>query len=66
MVERRKVLDEQFFGCPGLFITSAIRHRLTTASLIKGVDDIYFQPFEKLESGDTDFRIEKVDITGNH
>jgi hypothetical protein len=34
--------------------------------LIKGVDDIYFELFEKLKRGDTNFRIEEVYITGDH
>src|SRR6266481_3313488 len=66
VIERGKVLDEEFFGCLRLLITSAIGHRLTAASLVKGVDHIHFQFLQKLQSGDTDFRIEKVYITGNH
>src|SRR4029077_11367745 len=66
VIERGKVLHEEFFGCLRLLITSAIGHRLTAARLVKWVDDIYFQLLQKLQSSDTDFRIEKVDITGNH
>src|SRR6266404_6884171 len=66
VIERGKVLDEEFFGCLRLLITSAIGHRLTTACLVEGVDDIDFQFLQKLQSGDTNLRIEKVDITGNH
>src|SRR5258705_10140491 len=66
VVECRKVLDEQFLRCSGFLVTSAVRHRLSAASLIKGIDDIYFQLLKKLQSGDTDFWIEKVDIAGDH
>src|ERR1700675_3110476 len=66
VVERRKVLDEQFFRCSGLLITSAIRHRLSAASLVEGVNDIHFQVLQKLQRGDPDFRIEKVDVTRDH
>ena len=66
VIEGAKVFDEEFFGCLRLLITSAIGHRLAAASLVKGVDDIHFQLLQKLQSGDTDFRIEEVDITGNH
>src|SRR5271165_4284086 len=66
VIERGKVFDEKFFGCSRLLITSAIGHRLTAASLVKRVDDIQFQFLQKLQSGDTDFRIEKVDITGDY
>ena len=66
MIERGKVLDEEFFGCLRLLITSAIGHWLTAARLVKGVHNIHLQFLQKLQSGDTDFRIEKVDITGDH
>ncbi len=66
MIEPRKVLDEQFFCCLRLLKTPAIRHRLAAASLVEGVDDIHFQLLQKFQSGDANFRIEKVDITGNH
>jgi hypothetical protein len=66
MIERRKVPDKQFFRRLGLLITSAIRHRLSAAGLIKWVHDIYLKFLQKLQSGDADFRIEKVNITGDH
>src|ERR1700737_4589501 len=66
VIEPRKILDEQFFCCLCLLKTPAIRHRLAAASLVEGVDDIHFQLLQKLQGGDADFRIEKVDITGNH
>src|SRR3981081_2023145 len=58
VVERRKVLDEQFFRCSRLLITSAIRHRLSAASLVEGVNDIHFQLLQQLQRGDPGFRIE--------
>jgi hypothetical protein len=66
VIERGKVFDKELFGRLRLLITSAIGHWLTAASLVKGVDDIHFQFLQKLQSGDTDLRIEKVDITGDH
>jgi hypothetical protein len=66
MIERRKVFDEQFFCCERFLIASAIRHWLGATGLIKGVDDIYLQLLEKLQRGDTDFRIEEIDITRDH
>src|SRR5260370_37809163 len=66
VIERWKVPDEEFFGRLRLLKTPAIRHRLAAASLVKGVDDIHFQLFQKLQSGDTDFRIENIDVTGDH
>ena len=53
VIERRKGFDKQFFRRLCLLITSAIRHRLSTASLVKEIDDIYFELLEKLQSGDT-------------
>jgi len=66
VIERREVSDEEFFRCLRLLKTPAIRHRLTAASLVEGIDDIHVQLLQKLQSGDTDFRIEEVDITGDH
>src|ERR1700730_3654901 len=66
VIEPGKVRDEPFFRCLGLLKTPAIRHRLAAASLVERVDDIHFQLLQKLQSGDADFRIEKVDITRNH
>jgi len=48
VIERAKVFDKEFFGCSRLLITSAIGHRLTAASLVKGVDDIHFEFLQKL------------------
>jgi hypothetical protein len=66
VIERRKVPDEQLLGGLGLLVTSAIRHWLGAAGLIKWIHDIYLKLLQKLQSGDADFRIEKVDITGDH
>ena len=66
MIECGKVFDKEFFGCLRLLITSAVGHWLTAASLVERVDDIHFQFLQKLQSGDPDFRIEKVYIAGDH
>jgi hypothetical protein len=66
VIEGGKVFDEKFFGRLRLLITSAVGHWLTAASLVKRVDHIDFQFLQKLQSGDSDLRIEKVDITGDH
>jgi hypothetical protein len=65
VIEGAKVFDEEFFGCLRLLITSAIGHWLTAGRLVKGVHNIHFQFLQQLQSGDSDFRIEKVNITRN-
>src|SRR5580704_13863097 len=41
-----KVRDEQCLGASRILLTSAVRHRLTTARLIEGVDHIDSQPLQ--------------------
>src|SRR5271154_5718427 len=64
--EIRKVLNEEFFCCLRFLETSAVRHRLTAAGLIKGVDDVHLQLFQKLQSSNSYFWIENVNIAGDH
>jgi hypothetical protein len=66
VIERREGFNEEFFGCLRLLETPAIRHRLATASLVKGIDDIHVQLLQKLQSSDTDFRIKRIDVTRDH
>jgi hypothetical protein len=65
-VKRAKVFDEELFGCPCFFITSTIGHWLTATRLVRGINDIHVQLLQKLQGGDANFRIEKVNIAGNH
>jgi hydroxymethylpyrimidine/phosphomethylpyrimidine kinase len=60
-----EVLDEQRFSGSGVFLASAIAHRLTAAGLLKREIDVATESLEQFERCDSDIGKEGVDETWN-
>jgi hypothetical protein len=60
-----EVLDEQRFSGSGVFLATAIAHRLSTAGLFERKVNITTKTLEKLECCDADIRKKGVDETWN-
>jgi hypothetical protein len=59
-----KVLNKEILSSCGVGLIAAIRHRLSAAGLVER--EMYIEPesLQKLQSSDSDFREDHVDIAG--
>ena len=64
-VEILEAVDEEGFGGGGIFLATAVGHRLPAAGLIERVLDRAAEPLEELQGRDAHFGEESVDVTGN-
>jgi len=64
VVERLKIFDEEVVASFGEMFETGVGHRLAAAGLFRGKDNLAALLFQQLEGGDTDLRVELVDITG--
>src|SRR5215468_6349680 len=59
-----KVFDEKMFGRLGILFIATIGHRLPATGLVERVTDIKSESLQKLQRGDSNLRIDKVDVAG--
>src|SRR5208337_1762229 len=64
-VEILEALDEEGFGGGGIFLATAVGHRLPAAGLIERILDRAAEPLKKLQGRDAHFREKGVDVTRN-
>jgi hypothetical protein len=64
-VELLEALDEVGFGGGGIFLATAVGHRLPAAGLLERILDRAAEPFEEFQGCDAYFREKGVDVTGN-
>src|SRR5258708_39251156 len=57
-----KVFDEQMFRRLGVLFIAAVGHRLPATGLVERLTNIESEPLQKLQGGDPNLRIYKVDV----
>ena len=60
-----KVLNKEVLGSCGIGLISAVRHRLSAASLVEREMHIEPKSLQKLQGSNSDLREDHVDIAGN-
>jgi hypothetical protein len=64
-VETLEAADEEGFGSGGIFLATAVGHRLPAAGLLERVLDLAPEPLQQLQGRDAHFRGKCVDVTRN-
>jgi hypothetical protein len=62
LVEAGKIPHEQRFRSRAIGVEPAVRHGLSAAGLVTGIDDLVIEPFQQLQCRDADLREEGVDV----